>query len=181
MIPLKMLFWAASSIKRWSWSYGLGHIYMYVWTNFDDVCCWRMCWLLIENCCCFWSNSRRTVSCREIRVNVFRWCRLYVVAVYWLSTCRLEWYMKIVCWKVELLFVLTAFDCVQLLLLWINFNIGLLANVKILNDYWKCCCCWSAPWKFLVDKLMLPVFHTLPKPTIALYLFLTFYQFFPKL
>ena len=74
---VEMLYWVVSSIKRWSWSYGLVQIYKYVWTDFDDVYCWRMCWLLFEKCCCFcWSNSCWSVCCSEISADVFRRCCL---------------------------------------------------------------------------------------------------------
>ena len=55
---VEMLYWVVSSIKRWSWSYGLVHIYRYVWPEFDNVCNWKMRWLLFKKSCCFcWNNS----------------------------------------------------------------------------------------------------------------------------
>ena len=163
-----MLYWVVYSIKRWTWSQGLIHIYKYVWPDFDYVCYWRMRWLLFDKCCCFcWSNSCWSVCfCREIFVDVFRRCCLDFCCVLVFNALLVVLYERIVRLKVELLLCwlrLTVYiwSCFESTLYW------LIRECQILNDFWKYCSCLSARWKMLADKLLLPVFPTylnLPLP-----------------
>ena len=110
---VQAFYWVVSSLKRWSWSFGLVHIYKYLWADFDYVCYWRMRWLLFKKCCCFcWNNSSSSICfCREISVDIGVVCRLLLCAgcqraassVIW-KNCTLESWIT---------FVLIAFDCVH--------------------------------------------------------------------
>ena len=114
MTLLQMLYWVVSSIKRWYWSYGPVHLYKYVSSDFDNVCCWWMCWLLFKN-----AVASSEVILAEVFVvvefllmsSVGVVCRLLLSTGCQRAACSvIGKNCMLVSW---IAFVLIAFDCVQ--------------------------------------------------------------------